>query len=443
MSNPTVDEALSHALSDIPAVPATADAVTTVVESSQGPATREEAQILVERAKSSATTFAETMKEILDRQAWRPLGYDNPRSFVRAEFKDITAYTGAYVRRMSNVAWMLWAIAEGTNVDVLSVDVPDRLLKQIPGGKHGENHEKLVETIVGRVQDAADGEGEATSERVQEIITDTMQQTVDTGEVPARPQPPAPAPTPQPHNSGDVTGSVGARVDQSNRYGRDEAGEGEDWQDTTPPPSGGATPPPPLPGGAPQSPAPAGPAAGQGGSPEVPAGGAAAAFKNERPEAAGSHAPENQVSFAEVLNATRAAETKVAQAKEVADYEEAMSALSSRLLSHAPEVRSALSEAMGPLETLVAMARDKGDLEGMFDGFDDGELEEAEKRVTIALEQLRDGALVSVLLSAAAGAKGVGSATAERLSKAASEMESLEPVRERFEEMLEELRFLM
>lgn len=436
MSNPSVDEALAHALADAPAAPP-AETPHTVVESTQGPATREEAQALVERARKSATTFVETMKEILDRQAWRPLGYDNPRSFVRAEFKDITAYTGSYVRRMSNVAWMLWAIAEGTNVDVISVDVPDKLLKQIPGGQYGENHEKLVETIVGRVQEAGGDDEDVPSQQVQDIITGTMEETIESGEVPPAPAPEEPQPVPQ--QEGAVQGREGTHVDQSTRYGRDEVDEEQDWQEAAPPPpAGGAAPPPPLPGGSAGAPE-ARPAGNPGASPE----GAASAFRQASPEAPGSHAPANQPSFAEVLDSTRAAEKKVAQVKEVQNYSAAMNELSGQILAHAPEVRSALSKALGPLETLVQLAREKGDLEGIFDGFDDDELRESERQVTTALNQLGEGKLVAVVLAAAAEAEGIPAGGGDRLVKAASEMESLVEVRTKFEDMLEELRFLM
>lgn len=436
MSNPAVDEALAHALSDAPAAQQET-APHTVVESTQGPATREEAQALVARARTSATTFVETMKEILDRQAWRPLGYADPRSFVRAEFKDISAYTGSYVRRMSNIAWLLWAIAEGTNVDVLHVDVPDKLLKQIPGGQNNENHEKLVETIVGRVQEAGGDDAEVPAEQVQSIITDTMEETIETGEVPLAPAPQeAPQPSPQ---QPPPAGREGAHVDQSTRYGRDEVSDEEDWQDAAPvpappPPAGGAAPPPPLPGGTAGSP---------GGNPGDTPEGAAAAFSKATPEAPGSHAPGNQPSFAEVLDSTRAAEQMVAQVKEVQNYSAAMNELSGQLLAHAPEVRSALSKALGPLETLVQMARDRGDLEGLFDGFDDDELRESERQVTAAMGQLGEGKLVAVVLAAAAAAEDIPSGAGDRLVKAAAELESLEELRSKFEDMLEELRFLM
>ena len=101
------------------------------------------------------------------------------------------------------------------------------------------------------------------------------------------------------------------------------------------------------------------------------------------------------------------------------------------------------SKALGPLETLVQLAREKGDLEGIFDGFDDDELRESERQVTTALNQLGEGKLVAVVLAAAAEAEGIPAGGGDRLVKAASEMESLVEVRTKFEDMLEELRFLM
>lgn len=157
----------------------------TLAESGQGPCSVEEAEALIEKAIDAAETFYDTINEIIRRQAWVPLGYANPADLMLRKLGNTTInpstgkpYSRAHVHRMSRVAWMLWAISSRTGVDPGELSIPERTLRDLPGGARGDS--ELVDQIERRVADAA-ADGNASPDSVQDVIDSAVAEALGMG----------------------------------------------------------------------------------------------------------------------------------------------------------------------------------------------------------------------------------------------------------------------
>lgn len=423
MSSAAVDAALDAALGDTPA--GAPDVPQHTVAANTGPLTAAQAEALVDRALSSATTFVETMQEILDRRAWEPLGYHSPREFIRDRFQNRLPnaqgkmYSASYVRRMSNVAWMMWSIAEKTGVDPSDLVVPDKLLKQIPGGPAGENHERLLDTIVARSEEAAEG-GDVTPSDVQAVIDSTMQETVDDGEVPSPPTETGFAPWVSPDdlaaadNPGRGSGAGrSTKVTQDDRYG--DTGEEPDWQDAAEKQQ-------------PREAASAGKSQAQ------------EAFDKAVSDQPGAFAPAGQPTFEETLARAAQADDTVEAVAQVAGFTRTLAQLSPQVNKNLDAVTQTLEVAKKAMRSLCDIAAQDG-AEGVFDSLDEAELKEAQQSVEDALEKMDVVPVIAAVLEAVPEVD-ESVIEAERLA-VVQKAETVQKARAELEAMIDEIDFLV
>ncbi|MFI9507165.1 hypothetical protein [Nocardia sp. NPDC052566] len=144
-----------------------------------GPCTPEEARELLERAATAAVEFEVTMRQILRRKAWAPLGYSGPREMFLAEFKDgglINQQTGkpygrAHIYRMANLALFLSEIEDRTGIDAAELGIPEKALRAARA--NGVDPDQLLEQIEQRVT-AATVDALSEPEAVQQIVDDVI-----------------------------------------------------------------------------------------------------------------------------------------------------------------------------------------------------------------------------------------------------------------------------
>lgn len=146
----------------------------------EGPCSREEAQQLIARAIQAADTFQTVMMELFSRKAHVALGYSTPREMLLSEFKDTIInpstgrpYSDSHLHRMARVAWLAWAIAERTGVDMTELRIPERPLREISSGYGGSKDRDLVDEIERRVSDVASDQ-DAAPDLVDSIINDVL-----------------------------------------------------------------------------------------------------------------------------------------------------------------------------------------------------------------------------------------------------------------------------
>jgi hypothetical protein len=146
----------------------------------EGPCSREEAQQLIAQAIQAADTFQTVMMELFSRKAHVALGYSTPREMLLSEFKDTIInpgtgrpYSDSHLHRMARVAWLAWAIAERTGVDMTELRIPERPLREISSGYGGSKDRDLVDEIERRVADVA-ADQDAAPDLVDSIINDVL-----------------------------------------------------------------------------------------------------------------------------------------------------------------------------------------------------------------------------------------------------------------------------
>lgn len=350
MTATLVQEAMEAALSDgsAPQGAPPAPETTTAVDAGQGPLTAAQAEKLITKAIKAALTFADVMKQIVAKKAWEPLGYTDPRHMMRERFtgKLINPHTGepfadSYIRRMSNVAWVLWSLADSTGIDPLELSVNNGLLAQIPGGLAGEKHEQLVDTIL----DEVDRRGASEVEEVQSVIDDTLRASAE-AKKPTMPEP-----------------SEGSPVVE-----RDDAGDGgyRSEQQAT------------------------GPARST----------AVDAFDEDY--APGAQAPSPSVSMQDALAMMRNTERTTANVDTLAGFPTMLRDAAARIVQVAPEVTSmvdaVVSAGKATLETSAT-----GDVAGLFDSLDERELDELREQVEQAMANAERISTAVSLLEGLAG----------------------------------------
>lgn len=172
-----VDDALAAAMGTAAADELVSD-IPDVQEPGSGPCSPEEARELIDKAATAADTFASTMRELFRRKAHEALGYATPREMLLGEFKGSlinpstgNPYSDAHVHRMARVAWLTWAIAERTGVDMADLEIPEKTLREIPAGVDGDRD--VVDKIATRTAELADN-GPASADDVSGVIDRVM-----------------------------------------------------------------------------------------------------------------------------------------------------------------------------------------------------------------------------------------------------------------------------
>lgn len=146
----------------------------------EGPCSPDEARELISKAIDAADTFQSTMRQLFVRRAHEALGYPTPREMLLSEFRGslINPRTGApygdsHVHRMARVAWLTWAVAERTGVDMTELEIPERPLREISPGVDRAGDRDLVDQIADRVDQIARGK-HATADDVSGVIDDVI-----------------------------------------------------------------------------------------------------------------------------------------------------------------------------------------------------------------------------------------------------------------------------
>lgn len=422
MTSTLVADAMEAALSDLPPAADTSESTdpaesttpdtppaprrSTTVGPGDGPLTAAQAEKLIGKAISSAATFADVMKQIIDRRAWEPLGYEDPRTMMRERFtghlvnpRTGEPYDASYIRRMSNTAWVLWHLADSTGLDAADLHVASHSLAQIPSGFGGEQHDRLVDTVL----DEVDKRGAHTAEEVQGAIDDTIRASVEakTPTPPPTPEPPtpspahgeddgaappegsheasAPAPSPRPEAGGDTQ-----------RYG-ESAGDEDDWQD------------------------------------EVQS---SATDSFDADYAPGSQAPESSVSMADALDMMRNTEKTTSDVATLSGFPGELSKAVTQITQAVPGMLEAINAVLSAAHATTATA-DNDTVEGLFDSLDADELDGLHRQVEQAMEVIPAVKAAAAILGAVADQgddlPGLGdiSAAAQAASQAETALEKL------------------
>lgn len=129
--------------------------------------TPDEARAMVERTRAAITELDTSLREIVERRAWEPLGYADAKEFVLAELGP-TAEGGksrAQAYRLARLAMFFYQLGEAFGDTSPLLDITERSLRALPAGANGENDEVLVDRLYERIS-ALD---EPTEEQVKGI----------------------------------------------------------------------------------------------------------------------------------------------------------------------------------------------------------------------------------------------------------------------------------
>jgi hypothetical protein len=217
-----VDAAIAEALGD--AVGAPDGHYPDITPPGEGACSREEARALIAKAIGAAETFQSVMMELFSRKAHVALGYSTPREMLLCEFKDTILnpatgkpYSDSHIHRMARVAWLAWAIAERTGVDMADLRIPERPLREIASGFGGRNDRDLVDEIEQRVAQVAQDK-DAAPDLVDSVINDVLNEA--SGRSPRLPRNPDSIPPEAPDGDFDSIqgeGEFGGRATKPKR----------------------------------------------------------------------------------------------------------------------------------------------------------------------------------------------------------------------------------
>lgn len=450
-----VDEAMAAAMGDDTAyvpqeTPAREEATSTAntaavaqqtatgeaVEGHYGPTSADQAEKLISKAIKAASTFADVMKQILDRKAWEPLGYNSPRQMIRERFtgqlvnpQTGNPYNDAYVRRMSNSAWMLWSLSELCEVPPSELHVVTGVLAKIPAGINAEHHQELVDNIIADVR----SQDVHTPEEINAIIDAHLTASGDERKVvkpdadsiegavsearenlPEDQRADTPAPAADDDAAGSAEGGAAARPAEGidGRYG--EVDEGDDWQNQLQGQQAGGD--------------------DEADTPEAATATATDAFDDEF--ATGSQAPEQSVSWEEALDAVRSSEAVTGNVEQVAHFPELFAGM-------AAKVEASATAAAETISGVVDVCRSVQDLnkvdnpEGIFDPLSDSQLEQMRTHIQDALKTIPLIRAAGQALSALDGVDGLSDVGA-----AVEAVDSADQAADKLEEFLDEIDFL-
>ncbi|ANE05464.1 hypothetical protein [Corynebacterium crudilactis] len=413
MTTMTAEDAMKMALGDTvtepdqPAstpdsVPDSAPASTknAAVDSHQGPLTAEQAEKLINKAIRAAMTFADAMRQIVSKRAWEALGYSDPRHMMRERFtgKLINPSTGepysdSYIRRMSNMAWVLWSLTEYTGLDVDELQISARDLEKIPFGVGGKTHEELVDTVLEEIEKR----GAGSAEDVQKAIDATLEASAAAGE----PTPPEPDDDFVPSGllpSEPILGDSPSTAESTQRgRGISEAvGESEgDWQ----------------------------------GQAESRPRSAAESFDEDFSK--GSQAPKNTTGMAEALEMMRTADRTTDSVKKLSGFPADLSEAVQGVQKALPEMVNVLKTVLDAGMAALSVGK-TDDVEGLFDSLNEKELDDLHEQVEQAVEVAPTVQALAKILGEVAGERqelpGLGpvSVVAELCEEAVEVVERLE-----------------
>lgn len=437
-----VDEAMAAATSDT-AQASTAPAVDASrsgepVGGEHGPLSEEQAEKLLKKAFKAASTFADVMQEILDRQAWTALGYSNPRDMIRERFtgKLINPHTGnpydrGYVRRMSNSAWMVWSLSELCDVPPSELHVVTSVLARIPSGGDGRKHQKLVDNIMADIEQRGITSVEGINAVIDSHLTTSSQQREvtkpDGEEVTAAVDEAEAELTPEdvPSTADGAASITEPKDGMEARYG--EADEAEDWQNQVEATQGDK--------------APAGednstPANARGASDEQQSATSATdAFDAEF--AAGSQAPQQRVTWEDALEAVRSTEAVTTNVQTMATFPQVFGDMAEKVTQLCAAVTETVNGVVEVCHSVKSTAK-ISDAEGLFDALDDKELDKLREDVQAAVASRAFIEAAGGLLS---GFEGIPEAP-DNLDKAAEATREADAAVENLEGFLEEIDFL-
>lgn len=186
------DEALAAALGDTPSQGQVAPedgpgAALTLADPSEGEGslvpesewlcTEDEARALVDRTKAAITELDDSLRAIIERRAWEPLGYPSPREFVLSELGPSApgGKSRAQAYRLARVAMFLYGLAEAFGEDSVLLDISERGLRSIPAGPNGVNDEVLTERVAARITSTPD----ITDEQAQAVWDEELARARD------------------------------------------------------------------------------------------------------------------------------------------------------------------------------------------------------------------------------------------------------------------------
>lgn len=437
-----VDEAMAAATSDT-AQASTAPAVDASrsgepVGGEHGPLSEDQAEKLLKKAFKAASTFADVMQEILDRQAWTALGYSNPRDMIRERFtgKLINPHTGnpydrGYVRRMSNSAWMVWSLSELCDVPPSELHVVTSVLARIPSGGDGRKHQKLVDNIMADIEQRGITSVEGINAVIDSHLTTSSQQREvtkpDGEEVTAAVDEAEAELTPEdvPSTADGAASITEPKDGMEARYG--EADEAEDWQNQVEATQGDK--------------APAGednstPANAEGASDgQQSATSATDAFDAEF--AAGSQAPQQRVTWEDALEAVRSTEAVTTNVQTMAAFPQVFGDMAEKVTQLCAAVTETVNGVVEVCHSVKSTAK-ISDAEGLFDALDDKELDKLREDVQAAVASRAFIEAAGGLLS---GFEGIPEAP-DNLDKAAEATREADAAVENLEGFLEEIDFL-
>lgn len=426
MTTMTAEDAMRLALADtapvenIPQAPADPTPATqpasTPVGPHTGPLTSEQAEKLLAKAFRAATSFADVMKQIIVKKAWEPLGYSDPRHMMKERFigKLVNPQTGepfsdGHIRRMANVAWVVWSLSENTGMDPKELHISAYALARIPSGLNGTTHDELVQTVL----DEVERRGADTVEEVQEIMDATLEASTEAGAVTLPTEPPSdpadeddrPLPqgllTSEPPLLGSNDPGPSRDDGFEDRYGPD--GNPDDWQEQT----------------------------------STPKTSAADTFEEDFGQ--GSKAPTPSVSMDDALDMMRKAEQATDDVATLVGFPAELHQAVQDITRSLPAVVKGLNTVLEAGRSAVSVSQ-VGETAGLFDGLSEQELDHLQEQVAQAIEVTPTVQALAAVLNAAAdhpgGLPGVGG-----VSAAAKLCEESADVLGKLEEFLDEIDF--
>lgn len=143
----------------------------------------DEARALADRARAAITELDTSLREIVERRAWEPLGYASPKEFVLAELGPGApgGKSRAQAYRLARVAMFFYGLAEAFGEDSTLLDISERSLRAIPPGPNGENDEVLTERVGQRLAALSDPTEDQAQQVWDEEVTRARDEYQSTG----------------------------------------------------------------------------------------------------------------------------------------------------------------------------------------------------------------------------------------------------------------------
>lgn len=181
-ANPAPDEGTS------PAAPPQDGTVEATTATSEPLCDEDQARDLVSQVRSALEQFDNAIQAIIRLRAWEPLGYDNPRDFVLAEFgpTDDPDASGRVSRvhayRLARLAMFMYGLSTRIGDEAAAVELSERALRSLPSGTGGENDLEVLERVESRVADLGhDPSPDEAQQLLDEELTKARAEIADGG----------------------------------------------------------------------------------------------------------------------------------------------------------------------------------------------------------------------------------------------------------------------